>query len=100
MPYALTACLTLLACMRWAAAKCPLALARQAQMARALEVAEADTPDEVASHLLAERVHSFIKDLGLPTRLGDVGMSNDDLARLVRPVRKPGRIGGEKRIGG
>ena len=53
-------------------------------MARALEVAEADMPDEVASHLLAGRVHSFIEDLGLPTRLRDVGISNDDVARVAR----------------
>jgi maleylacetate reductase len=84
VPYALTACLTLPACMRWSAAKCPLALARQAQLARALEVAEADTPDEVASHLLVKRVHSFVEDLGLPTRLGDVGISHDDVARVAR----------------
>jgi maleylacetate reductase len=90
VPYALTACLTLPACMRWAAANSAAARARQAQLARALEVAEADTPDEVAARLLAGRVRSFIENLRLPTRLRDAGISNDDVARLARQFMSQG----------
>jgi len=95
VPYALTACLTLPASMRWAAANSPAALARQAQLVRALEVAEADTRDEVAARLLAGRVRSFIEDLGLPTRLRDAGISKDDVARVARQfVSQGGSLAG------
>jgi len=81
--------------MRWAAANSPAALARQAQLVRALEVAEADTRDEVAARLLAGRVRSFIEDLGLPTRLRDAGISKDDVARVARQfVSQGGSLAG------
>lgn len=84
VPYALTACLTLPACMRWSAAQSPMSATRQAQLARGLKVAERKTPNRIAARLLERRVRKLIEDLGLPTQLRSVGIGNDDIARVAR----------------
>ena len=83
VPYGLTACLTLPACMRWAAAESAPSAERQAQLARALKLAERQTPNQVASRHLERHVGKFIEDLGLPTQLRSVGISDDDIARVA-----------------
>jgi alcohol dehydrogenase class IV len=91
VPYAMTACVTLPACMRWAAARSPLSATRQAQLARALKVAERQAPKRTAAQLFERHVRKFIEDLGLPTKLRSVGVGDDDMERVARHFVEQGR---------
>jgi len=82
LSYGLTACLTLPTCMRWTAARDPAALARQAEVARLLGIAPADSSEGEASNSLIERAQNLIIQLGLPIRFRDVGIGREQL-RLV-----------------
>lgn len=84
VPHALTACVTLPACMRWAAAQSPLSATRQAQLARALKISDRQTPSRVAAQLLERHVRKFIEDLGLPTKLQSVRVGDNDIERVAR----------------
>ena len=79
LPYGLSACLTLPACMRWAAARNPAVLARQAEIARILRIARPDTNDGDASNQLTEKLTALIAELGLPGRFRDVGIGPEPL---------------------
>ncbi len=76
--YGLTVCVTLPACLRWSAAR-----ARQAELACALEVALQHSPDTEAASRLAEALQTLIARLRLPTRLRDVGVSDEDMRRMA-----------------
>lgn len=84
VPYGLTACVTLPACLRWSATRVPQARARQAELARTLGMAGLDSPDAEAASRFAEGLQVLIARLGLPTRLRDVGVSSEDLQRIAR----------------
>jgi alcohol dehydrogenase class IV len=84
VPYGLTACVTLPACLRWSAARVPQAVARQAELARALEVTSQHSPDAETASRLAEVLQALIARLELPTRLREVGISQEDLRRIAR----------------
>jgi maleylacetate reductase len=79
LPYGISACLTLPACMRWTAARDPAVLARQAEIARILRVAQPGTTDRDASNELTERLTALIAELGLPERFRDVGINREHL---------------------
>ena len=79
LPYGISACLTLPACMRWTAARDPGVLARQAEVARILRVAQPDTSDRDASNRLAEKLTALIAELDLPERFRDVGINHEHL---------------------
>ena len=83
LPYGVSACLTLPACMRWTAARDPAVLVRQAEIARLLRVAQPDTSDHDASNQLTERLAALIADLGLPERFGDVGVGPERLQTVA-----------------
>ncbi|MEW6298782.1 MAG: iron-containing alcohol dehydrogenase [Thermodesulfobacteriota bacterium] len=84
VPYGLTACVTLPACLRWSAARMPQAAARQAALARALGVASQQSPDAEAASRLADALQALITQLELPTRLRDVEVSRKDITRIAR----------------
>jgi maleylacetate reductase len=79
LPYGLTACVMLPASMRWTAAREPAALARQADVARALKIAPPDASDLDASNGLIERIQGLILQLGLPTRFRDAHINREHL---------------------
>ncbi len=79
LPYGVSACLTLPACIRWTAARDPAVLARQAEIARILRVAQPGTTDRDASNRLAEKLTALISELGLPERFRDVGINHEYL---------------------
>jgi maleylacetate reductase len=79
LPYGVSACLTLPASMRWTAARDPVVLGRQAEIARILRVAQPDTTDREASNQLIERLTALIAELGLPEKFRDVGISDEHL---------------------
>jgi alcohol dehydrogenase class IV len=83
MPYGVTACVMLPTCLRWTAVRAPQTRARQAELARILEMAGQGSPDEAASRF-AEALQVLIARLGLPTRLRDVSVSPEDLKRIAR----------------
>jgi alcohol dehydrogenase class IV len=83
LPYGISACLTLPACMRWTAARDPAILARQAEVARMLRVAQPDTSDRDASNRLAEKLTALIAELGLPRRFRDVGIGREQLQTVA-----------------
>ncbi len=82
LPYAITACVTLPACMHWTAARDPALLARQAEVARSLRIAPPGTWDGDASNGLIEELETLIAQLNLPRRFRDVGIGRQQL-RLV-----------------
>ncbi len=82
LPYGLSACLTLPACMRWTAAQDRAVLARQAEVARSLAIAPPDTSDPDASNALIEKLETLIAELGLPIRFRDVGIGREQM-RIV-----------------
>jgi maleylacetate reductase len=82
--YGLTACVTLPACLRWAAAYVPHAAARQAELACLLGIARQEQTDAQAASRLVEELQALIARLGLPTRLRDVGISYADIKRIAR----------------
>jgi alcohol dehydrogenase class IV len=84
VPYGVTACVMLPACLRWTAVRAPQARARQAELARTLEMAGQGSPDAEAASRFAEALQVLIAQLGLPTRLRDVGVSPEDLKRIAR----------------
>jgi alcohol dehydrogenase class IV len=79
LPYGLTACLTLPACMRWTAARDPTVLTRQAEVARALKIVPSDASEGMASKELVAKLQSLIQELGLPTRFRDVHIDRGHL---------------------
>jgi alcohol dehydrogenase class IV len=83
LPYALTACLTLPACMRWVAARDPAVLVRQAEVARALRIAPPGTWDGDASNGLIEELETLIAQLNLPLRFRDVGIGRNQLGLVA-----------------
>jgi alcohol dehydrogenase class IV len=82
LPYGLTACLTLPACMRLTAAKVPAVLARQAKVARSLGIVPGDARDQAASNGLTDKLQTLVAELGLPTRFREVEIRHEQL-RLV-----------------
>jgi alcohol dehydrogenase class IV len=90
LPYGVSACLTLPACMRWTAARNPAVLARQAEIARLLQLARPDTSDHDASNQLTERLTALIADLGLPERFGDVGIGPEHLQTVAKGFTQRG----------
>ena len=83
LPYGISACLTLPACMRWTAALDPAVLVRQAEIARLLRVAQPVTTDRDASNQLTERSTALIAELGLPGRFRDVGINREHLRAVA-----------------
>jgi len=79
LPYGLTACLTLPACMRLTAAKVPAVLARQAKVARSLGIVPGDARDQAASNGLTDKLQTLLTKLGLPTRFHEVDISREQL---------------------
>jgi alcohol dehydrogenase class IV len=88
--YGLSACTTLPACLRWTAARVPQAVARQAELARALGMTPQPSSDAEAARCLAEELQALIRRLGLPSRLRDVGVSQTDLTRIARQFIRRG----------
>jgi maleylacetate reductase len=82
LPYGLTACLTLPACMRWTAAWVPAVLARQAEVARSLGIVPRVASDQTASNGLIDKLQTLVAQLGLPTRFREIDISHEQL-RLV-----------------
>jgi alcohol dehydrogenase class IV len=82
LPYGLTACLTLPACMRWTAARVPAVLAHQAEVACSLGIVPRDARDEAASNGLIDKLQTLVAELDLPTRFREVDISHEQL-RLV-----------------
>jgi len=83
LPYGISACLTLPACMRWTSAQDSAILARHAEVARLLHVARPDTSDRDASNRLAEKLTALIAELGLPARFRDVGIGREQLQTVA-----------------
>lgn len=83
VPYGLTACVTLPACLQWSASHTPHALTRQAELARALGMASSHHSDGEAAWSLAASLQSLIAQLGLPGRLRDLEVSHADLRRIA-----------------
>lgn len=84
VPYGLTACVTLPACLRWSAVRAPQAARRQAELARTLGISSSHNPDGEAARSLAEALQALITQLELPTRLRDVEVSHEDIARIAQ----------------
>jgi alcohol dehydrogenase class IV len=84
LPYALTAGLTLPACMRYGAGLDSVIAARQADVARALRLVEESTSDTQASNVLIARLESLIAELGLPCKFREVGISRQQLRSAAR----------------
>ena len=63
--------------MRWTADRDTAILARQAEIARVLRVAQPDTSDRDASNRLTEKLTALIAELGLPRRFRDIGIDRD-----------------------
>ena len=76
--------------MRWTAARNPAVLARQAEIARLLQLARPDTSDHDASNQLTERLTALIADLGLPERFRDVGIGPERLQTVARRFTQRG----------
>jgi maleylacetate reductase len=79
LSYGISACLMLPACMRWMAVRDPAVLARQADIARILQVAQPNASDRDASNQLAEKLTALVLELGLPARFRDVGVGREQL---------------------
>ncbi len=84
VPYGLTACVTLPACLRWSAVRAPQAARRQAELARALGISSSHNPDGEAARSLAEALQALITQLELPTRLRDVEVAREDITRIAQ----------------
>lgn len=80
VPHGITSCITLAPTMRHMALSRPEPLA---QMARALNVAAAYTPDLRAALAAADAVTNLITQLDLPTRLRDVGVPRDAIVHIA-----------------
>jgi alcohol dehydrogenase class IV len=83
LPYGISACLTLPACLRWTAARDPATLKRQAEIARILRIARPDASDPDASNRLAEKLTALIAELGLSGRFRDLGIGRDQLQTVA-----------------
>jgi maleylacetate reductase len=83
LPYGMSACLTLPACMRWTAARDDAVLARQAEIARIIGVAQPDASDRGASNQLADKLTALIAELGLPRRFRDVDIGPDQFQTVA-----------------
>lgn len=81
VPHGITSCITLPPTMRHMAATHAPALAR---MARALHVADAQTPDHEAALAAANAVSDLIERLDLPARLRDVGVPREAIPAIAR----------------
>jgi maleylacetate reductase len=90
LPYALTAGLTLPACMRYAAGLDSAMVARQAQVARALKLVEESTSDTQASNMLIATLESLIAELGLPGKFREAGVSGEQLRAVARRFAERG----------
>lgn len=83
VPYGLTACVTLAACLRWSAQHSPLAAVRQAHLARALNLVFVHSPDSEAARVFTNSVEDLLERLQLPGRLRDVGVKREDVPHLA-----------------
>jgi alcohol dehydrogenase class IV len=92
VPYGISACVTLPACLRWYAEHLPHTIKRQATLARSLQLAPREVPDEVAVEWLANGLVDFIGGLGLPTRLRETGMVSKDFERIAKQFAKRNTI--------
>jgi maleylacetate reductase len=90
LPYGISACITLPACMRWTADRAPAVLARQAEVSRSLRLAAPDASDSAASNNLIERLRDMIVQLGLPIRFRDVSISRDQLRIIASRFARRG----------
>jgi alcohol dehydrogenase class IV len=61
--------------------------AAMARLARAAGIAASDSPDAVAAECLVERVDAICRRLGVPGRLGDLGVAARHVPDLVRDSR-------------
>ena len=92
VPYGISACVTLPACLRWCAAHLPQAASRQAVLARSLGLVSPEGSDSDAAQHLADGLEALIKRLGLPTRLRDVGVAPQDLQRTAHQFTVRGAV--------
>jgi len=88
VPYGTSACVTLPACLRWYAERLPRTTKRQATLARSLQLAPREAPDEAAAECLANGLADFIVGLGLPTRLRETSVALNDLERIASQFAK------------
>ena len=83
VPHGVTSCITLPHCMRHLA---PRTLRQQGMVAEALGIAVSGRPPEAVAADAADAVEGFIRNLGLPARLRDVGAREDELPAVSREV--------------
>jgi alcohol dehydrogenase len=83
IPHGVSSCLILPHVMRYLA---PRTAAVQARIATALGAEVARMPVEQAAVCASDAVAGLIGTLGLPNRLADYGLSDDDLVAAARPV--------------
>lgn len=81
VPHGVTSCIMLPHVMDY---NRPVTADRQAVIARAIGVDTRGMSDEEAAGAAAERMREFIKGLGVPTRLRDVGVTEDDFAGIAK----------------
>ncbi len=92
VPYGLSACVTLPACLRWSAAHQPHCEMRQAGLSRAVGISAQTTSDPQAVQELARALQDLIAGLGLPTRLRDIGIDHVDIQRLAQAFSARGAV--------
>ena len=89
VPHGVTSCITLPHCMRYLA---PRTLRQQGLIAEALGIQVRGRSPEAVAADAADAVESFIRGLGLPARLRDVGAREYELPDVAREVvaERPG----------
>jgi alcohol dehydrogenase len=83
IPHGVSSCLILPHVMRYLA---PRTAAVQARIASALGAEVGGMPVEQAALCASDAVAGLVRALGLPHRLGDYGLSDDDLVAAAKPV--------------
>ena len=83
VPHGVTSCITLPHCMRYLA---PRTLRQQGLIAEAFGIEVRGRSPEAVAAEAADAVEAFIRDLGLPARLRDVGAIEDELPDVAREV--------------
>lgn len=100
VPHGVTSCITIPHCMRFLA---PQTLEQQGMIAEALGIATDGRAPEAVAAEAADTVEAFIRSLDVPTRLRDVGATQDELPVVAEEVIKESALwhdqqGGEEAL--
>jgi alcohol dehydrogenase class IV len=85
VPHGVTSCLMLPTVLAWMVDAVP---GRLADLARVMEPGMAPLPDSEAAARAPELVRRFVSDLGLPTRLSEVGLDEGDYELIAEDAMR------------